>query len=50
MRALARLAERGFLKPQIDRVIPLTGVAEAHRRLETMHGRGKIVIDMSLPV
>lgn len=50
MRALARLAERGYLKPQVDLVIPLTGVAEAHRRLETMRGRGKIVIDMGRPL
>ena len=49
MRTVARLAQRGVIKPRVDQVIPLAGAAKAHRRLETMHGRGKIVIDMTLP-
>lgn len=46
--ALARLLERGFLHPVVDRVLPLEAeaVAEAHRRLEAGHGRGKVVIQM----
>jgi NADPH2:quinone reductase len=38
------LFERGLVKPIVDRVLPLADVAEAHRRLETEHGRGKIVL------
>jgi NADPH:quinone reductase len=42
--ALAAMVEQGSLRPVIDRVLPLEDVAEAHRRLETGHGRGKIVL------
>ncbi len=38
------LFERGLAKPLVDQVLPLEKVAEAHRRLETEHGRGKIVL------
>jgi NADPH:quinone reductase len=41
---LAALIERGKLRPLIDRVLPLEEVAEAHRRLDTGHGRGKQVL------
>lgn len=46
--ALARLLERGFLQPVVDRVIPLDpeAVADAHRRMDGGHGRGKVVIQM----
>lgn len=50
MRALAWLVEQGFLKPQVARTIPLGGVPDAHRQLETMRGRGKTVVDMALPI
>ncbi|MGK7346193.1 MAG: quinone oxidoreductase family protein [Candidatus Nitrospinota bacterium M3_3B_026] len=46
MEALAVLAWRGFLKPQVEDVIPLAKIPDGHRRLETMRGRGKIVVDM----
>ncbi|MCF8052172.1 MAG: zinc-binding dehydrogenase [Desulfobacterales bacterium] len=36
--------ERGLAKPIIDQVLPLEEVSEAHKRLETEHGRGKIVL------
>ncbi|MDH4183953.1 MAG: NADP-dependent oxidoreductase [Nitrospinota bacterium] len=48
MRTLSFLARKGFLKPQVTQVIALDRTPEAHRRLETMHGRGKIVVDMGL--
>lgn len=41
---LRPLFERGQLSPLIDRVLPLEGVADAHRRLDSGHGRGKIVL------
>ncbi len=46
--SLARLLERGFLQPVVDLVIPLNAdaVAEAHRRMEGGHGRGKVVIQL----
>jgi len=46
---LARLLERGYLLPVVDEVISFQAdsVARAHRRLETRHGRGKIVVDLS---
>lgn len=46
MKALAKLVSRGFLKPQVDEVISLDQIPEGHRRLQTRHGRGKIVVDM----
>ncbi|MBF0292066.1 MAG: NADP-dependent oxidoreductase [Nitrospinae bacterium] len=45
---IATLAERGFLKPQVETVIPMDKIAHGHRRLETRRGWGKIVVDMSL--
>jgi len=41
------LFERSQVRPVIDEVLPLDGAADAHRRLETGHGRGKIVLDLS---
>ncbi|MCF8077787.1 MAG: zinc-binding dehydrogenase [Desulfobacterales bacterium] len=38
--------ERGLAKPIVDQVLPLAEVAEAHKRLETEHGRGKIVLSL----
>ena len=43
--ALRVLIERGQLKPVIDSVLPLTDVAEAHRRLAAGGVKGKIVLD-----
>lgn len=44
---LARLLERRFIEPLVEEVLPLDGVAKAHQRLETGHGRGKIVIQVT---
>jgi NADPH:quinone reductase len=41
---LARLVEQGKLRPLVDAVLPLEAAAEAHRRLESGHGRGKLVL------
>lgn len=43
---LATLIERGQLRPLVERVLPLEGVAEAHARLDSGHGHGKIVLDV----
>lgn len=42
--ALHTLVERGQLEPVIDSVMPLSEVAEAHRRLEEGGVRGKIAL------
>jgi NADPH2:quinone reductase len=41
---LTRLIERGFLKPLVEEILPLDEVGRAHERLESGHGRGKIVL------
>lgn len=52
-RERARLEEMGPLferqqaRVTIDQVLPLERVAEAHRRIETRHGRGKIVLEVA---
>jgi NADPH:quinone reductase-like Zn-dependent oxidoreductase len=43
---LARLLERGFIEPRVEDVLPLDKVAKAHQRLESLHGRGKIVLEI----
>ncbi len=44
LRELARLVEQGKLRPIVDAELPLEKVGEAHRRLDSGHGRGKIVL------
>ncbi|CAA9397915.1 MAG: Bifunctional protein: zinc-containing alcohol dehydrogenase; quinone oxidoreductase (NADPH:quinone reductase); Similar to arginate lyase [uncultured Rubrobacteraceae bacterium] len=50
MRERARLDEmslmlqRGQMKPLVDEVLDLNRVGEAHERLESGHGRGKVVL------
>ena len=44
---LAAAAE-GKIMPQIDRVLPLSRAAEAHRLIEENGGQGKIVLDPTL--
>ena len=47
MEAMRIVVERGQMRPVTDSVMPLTQVAEAHRRLEAGGVRGKIVLDTS---
>ncbi|MFO0547366.1 MAG: NAD(P)-dependent alcohol dehydrogenase [Polyangiaceae bacterium] len=47
---LADAADRGVLKPPIDRVLPLTSIAEANAALATKRTRGKIVLTLDAPV
>ncbi|MGK5640837.1 NADP-dependent oxidoreductase [Streptomyces sp. URMC 126] len=42
--ALTGLWEEGRLRVEISRVFPLAQAAEAHRAIETGHGRGKIAL------
>jgi NADPH:quinone reductase len=41
-------AAAGKIAPQIDRVLPLSRAAEAHRLIEANGGQGKIVLDPTL--
>jgi NADPH:quinone reductase len=41
---MARLIERGQVKPLVNEVLTLDEVGKAHERLESGHGRGKIVL------
>ena len=40
------LLERGAVKPLVEQVLPLNRVSEAHRRLDSGHGRGKLVLSI----
>jgi NADPH2:quinone reductase len=44
---LARLVDRGLLRPHVSRRLPLADIAEAHRQLETGHTIGKVAITVS---
>ena len=41
---MTRLIERGQMRPLADELLPLDQVAKAHERLESGHGRGKVVL------
>lgn len=41
---LTRLIEQGKVEPLVDEVLDLTEVAKAHERLDSGHGRGKMVL------
>jgi len=43
-RTLMELAERGGLKPVIDSVLPFAQIAEAHRRVDSGHKVGSVVL------
>jgi NADPH:quinone reductase-like Zn-dependent oxidoreductase len=40
------LLERGTVRPVVDRVFPLTQIADAHHYLESNATFGKVVIDL----
>ena len=44
LRAVARLVDRGLLKPHISQRLPLERVADGHRQVETGHTVGKVAI------
>ena len=41
---ISQLIERGQLKPLVDEVLDLSEVGKAHERLDSGHGRGKIIL------
>ncbi|MDP3950714.1 NAD(P)-dependent alcohol dehydrogenase [Microbacterium sp.] len=44
LQLVADLADRGVLRPVIDRVLPLDQVVDAHRYVDTGHKRGNVVL------
>jgi NADPH2:quinone reductase len=43
---MAPLFERGLARPLIDEVVPLSQVRAVHERLDSGHGRGKVVLEI----
>ena len=43
--ALFELAARGSIAPQVDEILPMSRVADAHRRINTGTQLGKIILD-----
>jgi len=41
---LTRLIERGLVHPLVEEVLDLREVGRAHERLDSGHGRGKVVL------
>jgi NADPH2:quinone reductase len=41
---LREMVDAGTVRPLVDTVLPLEGAPEAHRRLESGHGRGKVIL------
>ena len=41
---LTRLIERGQVRPLVEEVLDLREVGRAHERLDSGHGRGKVVL------
>src|SRR5215218_9996718 len=41
---MSRLIERGQMRPLVEEVLPLEEVGKAHERLDSGHGRGKMVL------
>lgn len=41
---MSLLIERGQMRPLVDEVLPLDQVGKAHERLDSGHGRGKVVL------
>jgi NADPH2:quinone reductase len=48
LRAAAKLADEGRLKPHVSRVLKLGEVAEGHRLVEASHVTGKLAVEVSV--
>jgi NADPH:quinone reductase-like Zn-dependent oxidoreductase len=44
LRTVVSLAEQSVLKPVIDSVLPFAQIVEAHRRVDTGHKVGSVVL------
>jgi NADPH2:quinone reductase len=45
--SLGEAVEKDALRPIVDNVVEPDAIVEAHRRLETGHGMGKVVLRMA---
>ncbi len=50
MKEVAEYATKSLIQPTVDRIISLDRMAEGHLRLESGHGKGKVVVDMAPPL
>lgn len=48
MEALGRMADEGSVRVEIEKTLPLSDAAEAHRIGERRHTRGKLILDVAL--
>lgn len=48
LREVARLADKGIVRPIVDKVFTLENVSEAHRLVESGRSRGKVVIGIAI--
>jgi NADPH:quinone reductase-like Zn-dependent oxidoreductase len=46
---IAGLIEAGVLQPVVDRVYPMDEIAAAHRRVESRHKRGSVIVSIGVP-
>lgn len=44
---LKAIIDQGKICPLVDKVLPLEQIAEAHQRLDSGHGRGKVVLSVA---
>lgn len=44
---MTHLLQRGQMRPLVEEVLPLEEVGKAHERLDSGHGRGKVVLQVS---
>ena len=49
LETLARYVEKGAIRPVVDGIFPMDGIAEAHRRIEAGGVRGKYVVEVYPP-
>ncbi|MBF0169900.1 MAG: NADP-dependent oxidoreductase [Nitrospinae bacterium] len=48
MGELAEHIDKGTITPKVEQVLPLERLADGHARLESRHGRGKVVIELDM--
>ena len=47
LRQIVKLIDEGHARPTVQRVFPLEAAADAHRLVETGHGRGRVVLHVA---
>ncbi len=49
LREMARAIDQGLIRSLVDRILPLEEVRQAHERLDSGHGTGKVVLRVAGP-